>query len=62
MKALGLPSKVSIATINALQDNKIVKYDPKFISKVFQTFFVNMAKSLLQKLPSPPNKHGIDSV
>ena len=62
LKALGLPSKVSIATINALKDDKVVKYDPKSISKVFQTFFTNMAKTLLQKLPPPPNKYGIDSV
>ena len=62
LKALGLPNKVSIATINALKDDKVVKYDPKSISKVFQTFFTNMAKTLLQKLPPPPNKYGIDSV
>ena len=61
-KLLELPNNVSIATINALQDNKVVKYDPKSISKVFQTFFTNMAKTLLQKLPPPPNKYGIDSV
>ena len=29
---------------------------------VFQTFFTNMAETLLQKLPPPPNKYGIDSV
>ena len=52
-----LPKKVSIATINALKDDKVVKYDPKSISKVFQTFFSNMVKTLLQKLTL-----GIDSV
>ena len=62
LKALGLPNKVSIATINALKDDKVVKYDPKSIYKVFQMFFTNMAKTLLQKLPPPPNKYGIDSV
>ena len=62
MKTPGLPNKVSIATINALKDDKVVKYDPNPISKFFQTFFVNMAKTLLQKLPSSPNKCGIDSV
>ena len=25
-------------------------------------FFTNMTKTLLQKLPPPPNKYGIDSV
>ena len=62
LKAFGLQNKVSIATINALKDNKVLKYDPKFISKVFQTFFANMAKALLQKPPPPPNKYGIGSV
>ena len=60
LKALRLPSKVSIATINALKDDKVVKYDPKSISKVFQMFFTNMAKTLLQKLPPPTNKYDID--
>ena len=62
MKALGLPKKVSIATINALKYDKAVKYDPKFISKIFPTFFANLAKTLRQKFPPPPSKYGIDSV
>ena len=62
LKELGLPNKVSIAAINALKDDKVGKYDPKSIPKVFQTFFTNMTKTLLQKLPLPPNKYGIDSV
>ena len=60
LKTLGLPNKVSIAKINALKDDKVVKYNPKSISKFFQTLFTNMAKTLLQKLPSSPNKYGID--
>ena len=36
-------------------------YRPTYL-KVFQTFFTNMAKALLQKLSSPPNKYCIDSV
>ena len=47
LKALGLLNKVSIATINSLKDEKVVKYDPKSISKVFHKFFANMAKTLL---------------
>ena len=34
----------------------------KKLPKVFQTFFVNMIKTLLQKLPPPSNKYGIESV
>ena len=62
LKAIGLHNKVSIATINPLKDDNVVRYDPKSISKVFQLFFANMAKTLLQKLPPPPKKYGIDSV
>ena len=43
LKALGLPNKVSIATVNALKEDKVVNYDPKSISKVFQTFFAKIA-------------------
>ena len=56
LKALELPNKVTIATINALKDNKVVKYDPKSISKIFQTFFTNMVKILLQKAYTSPIK------
>ena len=62
LKALELSDKVSIATVNGLKDDKVVKYDPKSISKVIQTFFTNMAKTLQQKLPPQPKKYGIDSV
>ena len=61
LKALRLPNKVSIAIINALKVVKVVKYDPKS-KKVFQTFFPNMAETLIQNLPLPASKYGIDSV
>ena len=54
MKALGLANKVSVATINVLKEEKVVKYDLKSISQVFQTFFTNIAETLLQKLLPPP--------
>ena len=38
LKALGLPNKVSIATINALKDDKVVKYDLKLPAP--QTYMV----------------------
>ena len=56
LKALGLPSKVSIATINALKDHKVVKYDTNTIAKIFQMFFINMTETLPQRLPPAPNK------
>ena len=53
LKALGLPNKVSIATINSFKDEKVVKYDPKSISNVFQTFFTNMAKTCYKSFHLP---------
>ena len=32
------------------------------VTEVYQTFFANMAETLLQKLTPPPKKHGIDSI
>ena len=60
LKSLELLNKVSIATKNPLKDNKEVNYDPKSILKVFQMLFTNMVEILLQKLPAPSNKYGID--
>ena len=62
LRALGLPSKASIATINALRDHEVVKYDPNTIAKIFQMFFINMTETLPQRLPPAPNKSGIDLV
>lgn len=59
LKSLGFPKKVSIATINALNSDKVAQYDPKSISKALQSCFVNLAETLLQKLPPPPNKYDI---
>ena len=61
LKSLELRNKVSIATINALKDDKVVKYDPKPISEVFKTIFV-ITEKLLEKLLCALNKYGIDSV
>ena len=55
-------SWIIIATINPLKDDKVVKYDSKSISEVFQMFFASMAETLQQKRPPAPDKYGIDSV
>ena len=56
LRVFGLPSKASIATINALRDHEVVKYDPNTIAKIFQMFFINMTETLPQRLPPAPNK------
>ena len=37
-------------------------YDTSSISKIFKNFFSNLAKSLLIKLPNPPDKYNLQSV
>ena len=37
-------------------------YDTRPISKIFKNFFSNLAKSLLIKLPNPPDKYNLQSV
>ena len=51
-----------MATRNALKEDNVVKYESKSISEVFQTIFASITETLLQKLPPPPNKYGIDLV
>ena len=61
LKVRKIPNKVFIATVKALKDDKVVKYDP------FQRFF-KRSLSIWQKhyywrkFPLPPNKYDIDSV
>ena len=43
---------------NALEDDKLVQYDPKSISKVFKTSF----EILLEQLLRAPNKYDINLV
>ena len=62
LKALGMPNKTVISNFNAIEENDTLTYDTPSISKIFKNFFSNLAKSLLIKLPSPPNKYSLQSV
>ena len=56
LKALGMPNKTVISNFNAIEENDTLTYDTRSISKIFTNFFSNLAKSLLIKLPSAPEK------
>ena len=42
-------------------DDEVV-FDPTKTSNIFKTFFSEISKNLLEKLPDPPNKFNINSV
>ena len=51
-----------ISNFNAIEENDTLTYDTRSMSKIFKNFFSNLAKSLLIKLPSPPDKYNLQSV
>ena len=53
LKSLGMPNKRY--NFNSIEENDTLTYDTRSISKIFKHFFLNLAKSLLIKLPNPPN-------
>ena len=61
-KSLGMPNKTVIFIFNAIEQNHILTYDTRLISKIFENLFSNLAKSLLIKIPNPPDKHNLQSV
>ena len=54
-----MPNKTLISNFSAMEDND---YDTLSISKVFKTFFSSLAKSLLIKLPNPPDTYNLEFV
>ena len=62
LKALSMPNKTVISNFNPTEENDTLTYDTRSISKMFKNFFSNLAKSLLIKLPNPPDKYNLQSV
>ena len=62
LKSLGMSNKMLISNFNAIEENDTLTYDTCSISKSFKNFFSNLAKSLLIKLPNPPDKYNLQSV
>ena len=57
-----MPNKTVIFNFNAVEENDILTYDTRSISKIFKNFFSNLAMSLLIKLPNPPDKYNLQPV
>ena len=57
-----MPKKTVVSNVNAVDDNKSLTYDIKTMSKVFKDFFLNLAKSFLDRLTDPSNKYNLESV
>ena len=62
IKSLGLPNKYGGCIVGALVENQIVKHDTKSILKTFKSFYSNLARNLLAKLPKSPNRYKIKLV
>ena len=62
LKSLDMSIKTVISNFNAIEENDTLTYDTNTISKIFKNFFSKLAKSLLIKLSSPPDKYNLQSV
>ena len=61
---IGLPKKSSSGAQNniCIKDNDKLMFDPSSIAKVFNFFFSDIAKNLLDRLPTAPNRFNKNSV
>ena len=62
LKSLDMSIKTVISNFNAIEENDTLTYDTNTISKIFKNFFSKLAKSLLIKLSSLPDKYNLQSV
>ena len=54
-----MPNKTVISNFSAVEENDTLTYDTRSISKIFKSYFSNLAKSLLIKLPNSPVKYNL---
>ena len=61
---IGLPKKTSSGAQNniCLKDKDKLIFDPTTTSKIFKRFFSDIAKNLLDKLPTAPNRFNKNSI
>ena len=57
-----MPNKTVISNFNAIEENYTFTYDACSVSKIFKNLFPNLVKSLLIKLPNPPDKYNLESI
>ena len=51
-----------VSNFNANEENDTLTYDTRSIPKLFNNFFSNLEKSLLIKIPNPPDKYNLISL
>ena len=57
-----MANKTAISSFNAIEENDVLTYDTRSISKIFKYFLSDITKSLLIKLPNSPHKYNLHSV
>jgi len=64
LKDLGLPNKKSSGSTKVClkKSNEEVCFDSKTNAEIFMNFFSDLAKNLVRKLPTAPNKYTIESL
>ena len=62
LKSLGLPSKKGTPSKICLEKEGKVSFDPKTNVEILKDFYSNLATDLVNKLPRPTNKFGMNSV
>ena len=62
LKSLGMPKRMLISNVSAIEKKDTSTYGTRLISKLFKNFFLNLAKSLLIKLANPSDKYNLQSV
>ena len=62
LKSLGFPSKQKSSSSLCLEKDGNLSFDPKANTEIFKDFYLNLADNLVKKLPSLPNKFGIETV
>ena len=62
LKSSGLPSKQKPSSSLCQEKDGNLSFDPKANTEIFKDFYSNLADNLVKKLPSPPNKFGIETV
>ena len=55
----GMSKKTVVSNYNAIDNNNLLIYDIKTMSKVFKDSFSNLLECFLAKLPDPSNKHNL---
>ena len=57
-----MPKRTVISNFNATEENDTLTYNTRSISEILKNLFSNLVKSLLIKLPNPPDKYDLQSV